>query len=211
MAADSEPPIPVLDLPPAQAAVPRPVRSWIARSLDTLAVLVVLYAVFHFFIAPRFAPSAVELAAPPVELAVLDGGRFSLAAHHGRVVFLDFWASWCGPCQQSLPLVEHFAKTHPGVDVIAVDSGEAQSDAAGFAREHGLMNVALDPDKIATRAYGVDGLPTMIVIDPSGNQRAKWIGFNPAVEMEMAHASSALAKPRRTSFDRELGSLAQGP
>jgi cytochrome c biogenesis protein CcmG/thiol:disulfide interchange protein DsbE len=187
---------------PEPLAPPRPVRSWIARTLDTFAVLVVLYAVFHFFVAPRFASQPAPRAVVPVELASLDGGRFSLAAHRGRVVFLDFWASWCGPCQASLPLVEHFARTHPGVDVIAVNSGEAQSDAAQYAREHDLRNVVLDPHKIATYAYGVGGLPTMIVIDPDGIQQAKWVGFNEAVETEMAHATASLAKPQRNSMIR---------
>jgi peptide/nickel transport system substrate-binding protein len=212
MSGDTEPPVSAPHPPSVPAPAPRPARSWIARTLDTLAVLVVLFAIYHFFVAPRFAPPAVAQpapVAPAVELATLDGRPFSLAAHHGRVVFLDFWASWCEPCQQSLPLVEHFAKTHPEVDVIAVDSGEAQGDAAGYARAHGMTNVALDPDKTATSAYGVEGLPTMIVIDGDGREQAKWVGFNPAVEEEMAHASAVLGKPRRTSFERPIFETAQ--
>ncbi len=163
------------------------VGRWLSRGLDALAILVVLYALFHFFIQPRLMPEAAA-PAPPVSLATLDGRRFSLAGHRGRVVFLDFWASWCEPCKQSLPLVEHYARAHPDIDVIAVDVGETTSVAREYARGHRLANVALDPDEIAAHAYGVNGFPTMIVVDPAGLVRAKWIGLNPAIEDAMADA-----------------------
>jgi peptide/nickel transport system substrate-binding protein len=163
------------------------VRRWLSRGLDGLAILVVLYAVFHFFVAPRLIREAAA-PAPPLALATLDRGTFSLAAHRGRVVFLDFWASWCEPCKQSLPLVERYARSHPDADVIAVDVGETAGTARAFARAHGLANVVLDPDEIAAHAYGVSGFPTMIVVDPAGMVRAKWVGFNPAIERAMADA-----------------------
>ncbi|GAC1408147.1 MAG: hypothetical protein NVSMB64_15940 [Candidatus Velthaea sp.] len=184
---------------PVPGPPPRSAKSWIARGLDALAVAVVLYAVFHFFIAPRLHTVDV-VAAPPIELAALDGSRFSLSGHRGRVVFLDFWASWCGPCKLSLPLVEHFAKTHREVDVVALDAGEPAGVAGAYAREHHIGNVVLDPDETAAHAYGVTGFPTMVVIDPLGNVRAKWVGFNPAIELQMADASARYAGPPRTGF-----------
>ena len=186
-------------------------RSWIARGLDILAVLVVLYALFHFFVAPRLSYRTNAVAAPPLALTTLDGGRFSLSTHRGRVVFLDFWASWCGPCKLSLPLVEHYAKGHPDVDVIAVDSGESAATAGGYARAHGISNVALDPDQIATHAFGVEGFPTMLVIDPDGNVRAKWVGFNPAIELAMADARSRYERHARTSWVAPAGAAQTRP
>jgi len=173
------------------------VRRLLARGLDALAVLVVLYALFHFFVQPRFVPEAA-VPAPPVTLAALDGGRFSLAAHRGRLVFLDFWASWCPPCKLSLPLVERYARGHRDVDVIAIDVGENAADADDFARRHQLTNVVLDPDEIAAHAYGVSVFPTIVVVDTAGQVRAKWIGFNPAVERAMARASAQFGKAART-------------
>jgi len=210
MPGDSEPPTTPPE-PIEPAPTPKPKRSWLARALDTAAVLVVLYAVFHFFVAPRFATQTALQAAPPLTLATLDGTEFSLAAHRGHVVFLDFWASWCEPCQQSLPLVEHFAKTHPDIDVIPVDSGEARAAASQYAQAHDMQHVALDPDTAATHAYGVGGLPTMYVIDPDGNVRAKWIGFNPAVEEEMADARVRYGKPQRASLNTVNVSALPGP
>jgi peptide/nickel transport system substrate-binding protein len=191
------PPAPAQEDPPAPA---RRRRSWIGRGIDVLAALILVAAIVRFAILPRLVPSG-PVAAPPVHLARLDGrGSFSLAAQRGRVVFLDFWASWCEPCQASIPLVEHYARTHPGTEVIAVDSGEPPPLAGSFARKHDMQNVVLDPDSVATAAFGVSGYPTMIVVGPDGMVRAKWVGFNPAIEDAMANAERAFAVRAHTSF-----------
>jgi cytochrome c biogenesis protein CcmG/thiol:disulfide interchange protein DsbE len=174
------------------------VRRWLSRGLDGLAIVVVLYALFHFFVQPRLIREAAE-PAPPVALAALDGGRFSLAEHRGRVVFLDFWASWCAPCKQSLPLVEHYARAHPDIDVVAVNVGESAAAARAYARQTRLANVVLDPDEIAAHAYGINGFPTMVVVDPAGLVRAKWIGYDPAVEQAMADARRRYGKAARAT------------
>ena len=179
------------------------VRRRVARALDGLAIVVIVFALYHFVVAPRL-QSSVVVPAPPIALAQLDGGRFALARHRGRVVFLDFWASWCEPCKQSLPLVEHYARTHPDVDVAAVDVAENVATAAVFARAHQVRNVVLDPDEIAAHAYGVEVFPTMVVVDPAGTIRAKWIGYNPAIELAMADASTRYG--RRPKADGRFGS-----
>ncbi|MFN2460793.1 MAG: TlpA family protein disulfide reductase [Candidatus Velthaea sp.] len=170
----------------------------VARALDALAVLIVLYALFHFFVAPRLQGGGA-VAAPAVQLAALDGGTFSLAQHRGRVVFLDFWASWCEPCRFSLPLVERYARAHRDIDVVAVDAGESAATAGAYARAHRLSNVVLDESQATTHAYGVTAFPTMVVIDADGNVRAKWVGFNPDVERAMADAAARYGAPQRTS------------
>ena len=100
-----------------------PLRRLAARGLDVIAVLVILVAVARF-VEPRLHRGSDVVQAPPVSLATLDGGRFDLERRRGRLVFLDFWASWCDPCRASRPLVQHFTQTHPGIDVISVDVGE---------------------------------------------------------------------------------------
>ncbi len=189
------------DAAPAETVAPAPKakRSPLGRILDLAAIAIVLYAVFHFFIAPRMLAKSAAQPAPPVALAAMDGPPFSLAEHRGRIVFLDFWASWCGPCKLSLPLAEHFASTHPKVDVIAIDSGEAPAIAGAYAHEHGLKNVVFDERGQATHAFAVDAYPTMIVIDAKGAVQAKWVGYNPALEDNMASAVAALATPKSAS------------
>jgi cytochrome c biogenesis protein CcmG/thiol:disulfide interchange protein DsbE len=119
------------------------------------------------------------------------------------VTFVDFWATWCEPCRLSLPLVEAFAAAHPDVDVLAVDVGERPEVARQYAREHGVRNLAFDEDAHVASAFGVSGYPTIVVLDPRGYVRAKWIGFNPAVAVAMSHARAALgASPERPATVR---------
>ncbi len=184
------------------------VRRSIARGFDALAILVVVYAAFHFLVQPRLG-HPVATPAPPVSLANLDGGRFSLASHRGRLVFMDFWASWCEPCKQSLPLVEHFARTHRDVDVVAIDVGEDAAVAGSFAHSHGLRNVALDPDQIAAHAYGVSGFPTLVAVDPAGRLQSQWVGYMPQIEDAMDRVRTSLARPgRRATAGQDAGGAA---
>src|SRR5579864_2408378 len=119
------------------------------RILDALAVLVVLFVAYKLLVAPRFLSPATAYPAPRVAFATLSGKPFVLREHRGRVVFLDFWASWCEPCKISLPMVERFARAHPEVDVVPIDVGEPRALAQAFARSHGLTNVALDPKALS--------------------------------------------------------------
>jgi len=162
------------------------------RLLDLLAVAAVLFVAYKFFVAPRFLSSANAYPAPRVTYATLSGKPFVLTQHRGRVVFLDFWASWCEPCKVSLPMVEKFARSHPEVDVIPVDVGEPPAVAQAFARSHRLRNVALDPKALSRGFFQIEGFPTMVVIDPKGRIRATWAGLNPAIQMNMAHAAQTL-------------------
>ncbi|HEV8021480.1 MAG TPA: TlpA disulfide reductase family protein, partial [Candidatus Lustribacter sp.] len=173
-------------------------RRWLTRGLDVLAALIVLGALFAFFVVPRMAENRI-VPAPPVSLATLGGGRFSVDGQRGRLTYLDFWATWCTPCRQSIPLIQRFARLHPEVDVVSVDVGEPAALVAAFVRTHPMERVALDPDQIAGRAFGVSDYPTMVVIDPQGNQRGKWLGFNPQIESQMA-AAEARYLPKHTSW-----------
>ncbi len=174
-------------------------HSWAARAarwLDILAVVVVLVAVARFIVLPRLHRDVVD--APPVTLATLDGGRYDLQQRRGRIVFLDFWASWCDPCRASIPLVQHFHRTHPGIDVISVDSGEIAATVRPFVRQLRMDDVALDPDMTVSHAFGVTGYPTLFAIDGSGRVIGRWIGFDADIEREM-NATVARLAPHKTA------------
>lgn len=174
-----------------------PLRRRLARALDVLAVLVVLAAITRFAIVPRLHRDVVQ--APTVSLAALDGGRFDLAQRRGRLVFLDFWASWCGPCKDSIPLVQRFRRTHRGVDVVSVDVGEETWQVRPFVAKFNMQGVVLDPDMTVAHAFGVSGYPTMVAIDGGGRVRARWVGFDPAIEREMTEAIERYGPTRRTA------------
>jgi thiol-disulfide isomerase/thioredoxin len=105
----------------------------------------------------------------------------SVASLRGRVVVLDFWATWCGPCRIVIPklgaLQARFAAQ--GLSVLGVSTEDAQ-DVAVFAQQMAMAYpVAVDKGAETTRAYGVVSLPTLVVIDKRGVVRDVSVGYDP--------------------------------
>jgi thiol-disulfide isomerase/thioredoxin len=171
-------------------------RKWLhgGRVLDVVAIAIVMFALWKIFLAPRSFAPAKAYPAPRVAYDRLDGGTFRLYDQRGKVVFLDFFASWCAPCRLELPMVERYAFEHPEVEVVPVDVGEPRSVVAAFARRMHLWNVVMDPKALSQGFFQVQGFPTIVVIDPQGSIRATWSGFNPAVALAMSNAERALSR-----------------
>ncbi|HET8540719.1 MAG TPA: redoxin family protein [Anaeromyxobacter sp.] len=136
-----------------------------------------------------------RLAAPPIELAGLDGARVSLADARGQVVFVNFWATWCPPCRDEMPsmlaLAQDLASRYPGrFKMIAVtvdeDLGEVRSYFAAppFEGPPGSMTIAHDADQKVTRAYYQQArgfapdikFPETYIVDKSGRLVAYVVG-----------------------------------
>ena len=104
------------------------------------------------------------------------GRTRSLADFRGQVVVLNFWASWCGPCVEELPLLERTQKrlATRNATVLGVNLRDVSSDALGFVRRFKLTYPSLrDPDAEFARAYGTTGYPETFVIDREGRIAAK--------------------------------------
>lgn len=166
----------------------------LGRVVDAVVLLLLVLLIYRILVAPRVMRDADAHPAPRVTYAMLSGKPFVLTQHRGRVVFLDFWASWCRPCKVALPMVERYAREHPEVDVVPVDVGEPRDLVAQFARNHHLGSVALDPQTLSTGFFAIEGFPTMVVVDPQGRVRATWPGFNPAIELIMGRAERTLTQ-----------------
>ena len=125
--------------------------------------------------------SAVERPAPDVTLQLLNGGQVRLADLRGHVVVLNFWAVWCGPCVRELPELASFAQQSRGAEVIAVNSGIGGDNAGKILRflrvRHLNLSVAFDSQRIAYQAFGIEGVPTTVIIDPHGMIRERRVGF----------------------------------
>ena len=106
----------------------------------------------------------------------------SLEAHPGRVVYLDFWASWCTPCQESFPWMQTLKSVYErdGLDVIAVNLDRHRADADRFlAKKPSDLDIRFDPQGEIAETFKIKGMPTSVLIDRHGNVRFTHIGFKP--------------------------------
>jgi len=110
---------------------------------------------------------------------VLGGGTASLAADRGKVVLVNFWATWCEPCKSEMPALQNLANGLRGqpFSLYSVDLQEDAESISAFQRQFGLdLYVLLDDEGSVTRAYGVRGLPATFLIDRQGVVRVQRLG-----------------------------------
>jgi thiol-disulfide isomerase/thioredoxin len=121
-------------------------------------------------------------AAPACSAPLLDGGRtVTLADYRGKVVYLDFWASWCAPCRDSFPFMNELQRdlADKGLQIVAVSVDKTAEDAKRFlARYPASFTTVLDATAKCPAAFRLEGMPSSYVIDRSGAVRAVHTGFH---------------------------------
>lgn len=149
------------------------------------AVLVICVSSFTACKAAReeAAPPAGENAAatePPEGFSLINASEFKVDDYKGRVLVLDFWATWCGPCKMEIPhLVELQEKYRDqGLTVVGITYDDnPDRDVPPYAAEVGMNYVNVCADDAMKREYAIIGLPTIIIYDRDGNEVMKRPGF----------------------------------
>lgn len=137
---------------------------------------------------PSALASPVGLAAPPFSLLDERGVQVGLEQYRGKVVYLDFWASWCGPCRQSFPWMNSMQATYRdrGLHIVAINVDAKAVDAKKFLAETpAQFEVLYDGAGKTPRAYGVKGMPSSYLIDRQGRIVSVHNGFTSAKAAEL--------------------------
>lgn len=137
--------------------------------------------------------------APDFTLTSLNGEEIRLSHLRGKTIFLDFWATWCGPCRESVPHLVSLYKTHRENGFIIIGVSVDKGDAGIVRRFAASMDIPY-PIVIATgdleKQYGVTALPTGFLIDREGRIRDKILGFSPSIAKQLDAKVAALTSEK---------------
>jgi thiol-disulfide isomerase/thioredoxin len=131
--------------------------------------------------AENASPSGKTPVAPHFKLPT-DRGTVDSDSLRGHVVLVDFWASWCGPCEQSFPWLRAMDARFAGkgLRIVAINLDKKHEAAEGFLQRHvAPFTVAFDPLGKTAEAFQVPGMPTSFLIDPEGKILYSHVGFDP--------------------------------
>jgi len=159
----------------------------------------ILAAVLLLGIAPAFAaaPAQPPLPAPDFSLAARGGGSVQLSSLRGQVVMINFWATWCGPCRQEMPLLEQLhARYEPlGFTLLGINV-EPDSTAATTWLEGVPVTfpILFDTRNEVADQFGVLGMPSSVFVDREGRVRHVHRGYKPGDEAQYADLIRSLVK-----------------
>ncbi len=157
-------------------------------------------AVFASLIFPMatFAVDAGK-AAPDFQLPGLKQDNVKLSSYKGKVVYLDFWASWCGPCKKTFPWLNDLQKKYgkDGFEVVGVNVDAKKADADKFlATTPAEFTVLLDPEGKVANTYELQGMPSSYLIDRSGKVHLVHRGFKDGESVELENKIKALIQAK---------------
>ncbi|MDR2192698.1 MAG: TlpA family protein disulfide reductase [Endomicrobium sp.] len=127
-----------------------------------------------------FAGVLFAKAAPDFKLLNTKGDTVKLSDFKGKIVFIDFWATWCSPCEESIPAVKNLHKRYASnsdIAILGLNLGEKTDTVVRFMKDKGINYEVLLCDDKTARNYGIDAIPAFFIIDKNGNIIKKYIGY----------------------------------
>lgn len=137
---------------------------------------------------------AAPVQAPDVHLPTTDG-EVQLASLRGKVVYLDFWASWCLPCKKSFPWMHEMKQQYAdqGLEIVAVNLDKDRGEADAFLRQMQVnFIVAFDEKGDTASMYQLKGMPSSYLIGRDGKVRASHVGFRESDKLQLEQAVKRL-------------------
>ncbi len=168
------------------------------RTLQLFAACsVAILALAAAFAAPVGVEASAPYPAPTLEFATLDGHLIHAKDLAGKVVLLDFWATWCGPCRAALPELEAMSQRYDSAKftLISVSADFTQPTLRLFLEQHPSPATQVwDGDSHLRKLYGVRGFPTYFVIDPKGQVAHQQLDWGPTSAAMLSKAIEAQLK-----------------
>lgn len=142
--------------------------------------------VFFTFAATSLASSGLEgKLAPDFALRSSTGENLRLSEYRGDVVMINFWATWCGPCRQEMPLLDELYQRYErvGFNLLGVNIDDDSRRAMAMIEELGVdFPVLFDASKEVSKLYQVEAMPVTVIVDREGNVRHVHHGYKPGYE-----------------------------
>lgn len=153
------------------------------RQALIIFLIVFLLAIFTIQIFRSSGSVGLGKTAPQFTLQDLAGREVSLEDYRGKIVILDFWATWCGPCRRTMPILEEIQAEYNGkMSVLAINLRESKDAVRDYILAQGLdATVLLDRDGSVGKQYGAAAIPMQFLVDQNGIVRDVLTGFSPGM------------------------------
>ena len=152
--------------------------------LKLLRSIVITVGLLGLCILPASAKT-ISGKAPEFTLKSRSGHNLRLSDYRGQVLLINFWASWCGPCRQEMPLLENLYKRYNklGFTIMGVNVDTDSTKANNYLKDMSVtFPVVYDTTNAVSKSYNVNAMPTTVIVDRNGNMRFLHQGYKPGYE-----------------------------